>query len=234
MPNIDPIQSTSRKETECASCSAKFWYIDPRPGGRPRKKCGVCSSRPPRYPWGFISPPASGWENEPALSEMYKNMSTEEAPAVQEAKVAKHRIGQSELPAALGSSWSDGVPMPSGNYGPALANSESGSLRVRPRSDSELDKDRIEQHLDDISRRLAELEMKVDSMRAQFTLRSDWVDLSARLDMVEHSMSETLNKVRGRLDTFSKEVRQIAVVPEKELGEMFELIRMIRRYLDNS
>lgn len=136
----------------------------------------------------------------------------------------------------LDTAASDMVPMPSADFTQlANDNGHSSKRRMRSaRSESAMDQSRIEQQLDDISRRLAELEMKVDSMRSQFVSRADWVDTSARLDMVEHSMSETLGKVRTRLDSFSKEVRQIAVVPERELGEMFDLIRMIRRYLDNS
>lgn len=232
---MDQVKSSSRKETECASCHAQFWYIDPRPGGRPRKKCGVCSSRPPRYPWGFIAPPASGWENEPVLSEIYKGLAADGTPVKEPVKVAKHRVGQSESSANMDAALTDAYPMPSSHFTPAISNGELTPRRKRAsRSESGMDESRVEQQLDDISRRLVELEKKVDNMRAQFTLRSDWVDLSARLDMVEHSMSDTLGKVRGRLDTFSKEVRQIAVVPERELGEMFDLIRMIRRYLDNS
>ncbi|TNE50452.1 MAG: hypothetical protein EP343_08275 [Deltaproteobacteria bacterium] len=216
---------TSRKETTCSSCEAKFWYIDPRPGGRPRKKCGVCSSRPPRYPWGFITPPAGGWENEPALSKMYEGMSVEMEHQPSSKKEARPKVDTVA---------SDMVPMPSADFSHLSSGETQAPKRHIARSESTMDQSRIEQQLDDISRRLAELEMKVNSMRSQFVGRADWVDTSARLDMVEHSMSETLGKVRGRLDSFSKEVRQIAVVPERELGEMFDLIRMIRRYLDNS
>jgi TolA-binding protein len=91
--------------------------------------------------------------------------------------------------------------------------------------------ERLEARLESIESRLTEMEQNIKELQGQAIPRSDWVDLSARLDIVEQNTNKTLGKVRNRLDTFTREVRQIAVVPEKELNEMFELVRLVRRYL---
>ena len=85
--------------------------------------------------------------------------------------------------------------------------------------------------LEAMEARMALMEQQILELQGQAIPRSDWVDLSARLDIVEQNTNKTLGKVRNRLDTFTKEVRQIAVVPEKELNEKFELVRLVRRYL---
>jgi tetrahydromethanopterin S-methyltransferase subunit G len=244
---LEQKMSSSRKITNCLECQQTFWYIDPRIGGRPRQKCGICSSRPPRYPWGFVDPDQPNWEQEgvfvPDLGHIggaSEQLSSDEnllTPTIH-----AQNSSNSELVTPTNELSLDACPIPS-SYANSITGEDMPNISEHERELSTRhhrnpqhteDMRYIEQQLDDISRRLAELEKKVDTVRSQVVLRSDWIDLSARLDMVEHNMSETLGKVRTRLDNFSKEVKQIAVVPEKELGEMFELIRMIRRYLDNS
>ena len=94
-------------------------------------------------------------------------------------------------------------------------------------------KESEELSLEGLSARLVVLETKLDELQDLGITRSDWVDISARLDSVEQNTNKTLGKVRNRLDTFTREVRQIAVVPEKELGELFELVRLVKRYLSS-
>ena len=72
---------------------------------------------------------------------------------------------------------------------------------------------------------------QIEEIKDHAIARAEWVDLSARLDIVEQETNQTLGKVRSKLDTFSKDVKQIAVVPERELNEMFDIVHLLHGYL---
>ena len=91
--------------------------------------------------------------------------------------------------------------------------------------------ERIEQKLDRLETRLNALEERFNQSDSSFVPRSDWVDLCARLDIVEQLTSETLGQVRSKLESFSKDIKHIAVIPERELNEMFDMVRHIRLQL---
>jgi tetrahydromethanopterin S-methyltransferase subunit G len=82
-----------------------------------------------------------------------------------------------------------------------------------------------------IESRLEQIEQRLEQLNQSSISRSEWIDISARLDIVEKNSNETIHKIRQRLDGFTKEVRQIAVVPERELQEMHSLMHSIRAFL---
>lgn len=217
--------SSSRKDTTCSQCTRSFWYIDPRPGGRPRQKCGICSSRPPRYPWGFL-------DGEP-------NEFGQETPFT---KDAGHKVKPDASPSSLRNlnrhlnndesahrvftdeALANPYPMPS-PYTEARA-----EQRFEQAESFEQRLTRIEQRLDGFDERLSAIEQALNVRQEGGVNRSDWVDLCARLDIVEQLTVEALGEVKTRLEKFGKDVKQVAVVPERQLNEMFELIKVIRKY----
>ena len=208
--------SNSRKTTNCSQCTRHFWYIDPRPGGRPRQKCGICSSRPPRYPWGFL-------DGEPNEFGVTSDISY--APEAKRKSSTPHKRtrGGSHTPENRQPLTDDAAdnpyPLPS-PYSSAAVSATSAA------DDERLT--RIEKTLDRVEARLDAMEARMDQAGVGSVPRSDWVDLCARLDIVEHITAETLGQVRSKLDVFAQNVKHIAVVPERELNEMFEMVRHIR------
>lgn len=120
----------------------------------------------------------------------------------------------------------EAYPMPLGEI--SNGTNESAKSYEGP---SQATLEQINQRLDDITVRLERLEEQVEAIKDQTVKRSDWVDLSARLDIVEQNTATTLHKVHHRLEGFGKEVRQIAVVPEQELQGLFDIVHMLRQYL---
>lgn len=108
---------------------------------------------------------------------------------------------------------------------PAASLASPAPVEAAPLDDDRLR--RIEETLDRVELRLQQLEQRYDAL----VPRSDWVDVCARLDIVEQLTTETLGQVRSRLEVFGKEVKQIAVIPERELSEMTEVIRLLRRQM---
>ncbi|MEM1009097.1 MAG: hypothetical protein AAGJ35_08840, partial [Myxococcota bacterium] len=85
----------------------------------------------------------------------------------------------------------------------------------------------IEDKLDDV-------QQQIDKLQQTSIARNDWIDLCARLDIVEQGTNQTLAKVRSRLDSFTKEIRHIAVVPEDAIHQMNDMMRNIRNYLQTN
>ncbi len=287
---MEKVTSTDRKVTICMQCNRKFWYIDPRPGGRPRQKCGVCSTRPPRYPWDFIDEEGTSEHNSDRdavladsllgeLSDSHQHLRNDgRSVTVQKRRSVIRRRRNKEKELVIPSNTNlkevglqeesrtakkksfdqvEGYPLPSpvddtdlysykehssSNNGSESQEGRENYLSTSP-IPGENEKLELEMNnstseliraLKQLERRLEKVENELKQLNGQFIKRSEWVDLSARLDIVEKYMSEMLNKVQNQLEAFSKEVHQVAVVPERELTEMFELVRMIKHYLDNS
>jgi len=232
-----------KKLTSCTECTRKFWYYDPRPGGRPRQKCGICSSRPPRYPWSFVDP------NAPVslLEDVYipeigaqEGLEVNTLPPVVEPKTSSpvlrrrngHSIGE---PAPKENARSE--PLRGRKRKRATSDNVDANVRheapIRNSAPSasyaSVDLSAIESRLDRLESRIEQIEEQLNSDK--FVKRNDWMDISYRLDFVEQESSKTIGQVRSRLENFSKEVRQIAVIPEQELSEMYDLIKMLRHHL---
>ncbi len=115
--------------------------------------------------------------------------------------------------------------------GPVFSSNNPQAVLFRDVTDNPLTLQRLHDQVELLHQRIEVLEDMIGQMKAQMSTRSDWIDLSARLDIVEQNTNKTLHKVRSHLDGFTREVRQIAVIPERELHEMFDLVRLIKHYL---
>ncbi|MCK6509647.1 hypothetical protein L6R29_06750 [Myxococcota bacterium] len=258
-----------KKLTECQDCKKTFWYVDPRPGGRPRQKCGICSSRPPRYPWGFVDPNQPN--NVPDDQAIAAMMELVAEPAPSEDTHSHISRTQTYQDSAL----LDSLPMPA--YTPMIhatsektprfsvpaprrlttldgatieitdtpdqhevnmqrnANLQASRRKQEERVQTENPRlDALEQRLSLIEERLDQIEQRIDRLQATSISRSEWIDICARLDIVEQHTNETLERVRKRLDGFTREARSIAVIPERELNEINQVMRSIRAYLQPS
>ncbi|MCB9638705.1 MAG: hypothetical protein H6727_07340 [Myxococcales bacterium] len=254
-----------KKLTDCQSCGKTFWYVDPRPGGRPRQKCGLCSSRPPRYPWGFIDPnqPDSA-PNDLALATMLdlpletssKTHTTTHEPSIQ-GYADTALVDSCPMPAypsvlhtptekthrtttstrtltTLGGAVIEITDNSDQHEGTMPSNGNLSFSRRKQDERQSMDHSRLEAmeaRLSTIEERLDELEKRFDRLEATSITRSEWIDICARLDIVEQHTSETLERVRKRLDGFTREARNIAVIPERELQEINQVMRSIRAYL---
>ncbi|HAA55552.1 MAG TPA: hypothetical protein DCE42_12395 [Myxococcales bacterium] len=247
----------NKKITSCTACTKTFWYIDPRPGGRPRQKCGICSSRPPRYPWGFLAPDQEPPPAEETYIPAIHLQSSSDAPEYTDSIIAqdvpplgkkKGKNGQTYSITVLdnslipqssrrelttetridGSQVEYAVQMNNSNGSVQHQSMKKGNHKAQL-SDSQFKS--LEQTLHNITHRLERLEEQIEEIKDHAIARAEWVDLSARLDIVEQETNQTLGKVRSKLDTFSKDVKQIAVVPERELNEMFDIVHLLHGYL---
>jgi hypothetical protein len=216
--------SSSRKETECAQCTRSFWYIDPRPGGRPRQKCGVCSSRPPRYPWGYLDGEPNEFGQETHASRPRPVQNGSHTKSRERASQRNHDVASHARAKYTDEAVANPYPMPSPYATQRSANRSEGQEDIEQRLA------RIEASMEKFDARLTAIEEALNVRQEGGVNRSDWVDLCARLDIVEQITTETLGEVRARLETFSQDVKHIAVVPERQINEMFELVRSLRRY----
>ena len=247
-----------KKIQVCSVCQKSFWYLDPRPGGRPRNKCGICSSRPPRYPWDFVdphekntpktnhssSPPivASPPPTKPSTSTAPLSLSSSTPPSFTTASLVTTNYPATHIRPLRSSAeehhptWlfaEDSLPQekesPIMQSNAAMQSPSRRSKTLPPQDNTRLDE--MDARLSLIESRLEQIEQRLEQLNQSSISRSEWIDISARLDIVEKNSNETIHKIRQRLDGFTKEVRQIAVVPERELQEMHSLMHSIRAFL---
>lgn len=258
-------QTLKKRHTSCTGCNRSFWYLDPRAGGRPRKKCGLCSSRPPRYPWSYtasgepihqevqayIPPqpvtqptqpvaqeaasPKNAWfkRNRSLVNGMTSTRTIAQVVNAPEHTSSVRVVTQSSSSSHSSSQRSEGAT----THHLALiegSKAEATSTK-RKRGRGEDDRFHHSKTSDDalhvLQQQLSKLEERLDRLESKLVGRNEWVDLSARLDIVERDTNQTLRTVHDRMSSFGKEVKQIAIVPEKELHEMYNMVKMVRSYL---